>query len=172
MVQHGLRKDPTTMYDAFGPVLGRIPSGLFILSARGPGGEETAMLASWVQQASFAPPAVTVAVNAKRYLREWLVPGATAALSLIGETQKSVLGHFGKGFDPGEPAFEGIAIDRSPAGQAVLQDALGWIEGEVTAAIDAGDHHVILLKLTAAAEGPRLAAERPWVHVRKNGLHY
>ena len=49
--------------DAIGPVLGRTPSGVFILTASSGDGQETGMLASWVQQASFDPPAITVAVN-------------------------------------------------------------------------------------------------------------
>src|SRR3954470_14756244 len=55
-----------------GAVLGRTPSGLFVISAADADGRETAMLASWVQQASFSPPMVTVALNRKRYLNDWL----------------------------------------------------------------------------------------------------
>jgi flavin reductase (DIM6/NTAB) family NADH-FMN oxidoreductase RutF len=153
-------------------VLGRIPSGIFILTARNKLGQETGMLASWVQQAAFEPPAVTVAVNCKRYLNDWLTSGSIVALSLVGETQKKLLGHFGRGFEPGEPAFENLDIQRSPAGLPVLADSLGWLEGAVESSIDAGDHRVYFVKLTAAGEGPRLASETPYVHVRKNGLGY
>src|SRR5262249_58775319 len=83
---------------AIGAVLGRTPSGLFILTARGPDGTETGMLASWVQQASFEPPTMTVAVNRKRYIIDWLQTGSVIALSLFGESNKSLLGHFGRGF--------------------------------------------------------------------------
>ena len=158
--------------ETIGPVLGQIPSGLAILSAQNGQGDETGMLASWIQQAAFDPPAMTVAVNSKRYLHEWLQPGSPLAVSLVGETQKSLLGHFGKGFDPGAPAFEGQRIERSPAGLPVLSDALGWLEGTVSGSIPAGDHTVYLVTLTAAAQGPRLGEERPWVHIRKNGLGY
>ncbi len=37
-------------------VLGRIPSGIFVLTVGDDTGRETGMLASWVQQASFDPP--------------------------------------------------------------------------------------------------------------------
>ena len=53
--------DPTTQ--AIGAVLGRVPSGVFILTASDGQGKETGMLASWVQQAGFDPPCDTVAVN-------------------------------------------------------------------------------------------------------------
>jgi flavin reductase (DIM6/NTAB) family NADH-FMN oxidoreductase RutF len=160
------------MSDSIGPVLGQVPSGIFILTAQGPDGAETGMLASWVQQASFDPPAITVAVNQKRYLNDWLSAGSTAAVSVVGETQKGLLGQFGKGFDPGEPAFDGIKTARSPAGLPVLPDSLGWLEGTVESATSAGDHVIYILRLTAAGAGSRLGQERPWVHIRKNGLGY
>ncbi len=153
-------------------MLGRIPSGLFVLTARSPSGEETGMLASWVQQAGFEPPSLTVGINAKRYLKDWLVPGASVALSQLGETQKSLLAHFGKGFEPDEPAFNGLETLKTPAGLTALSDSLGWIEGQVEGVLPAGDHDVVLIQVTAGGTGARHASEKPWVHLRKNGLKY
>jgi flavin reductase (DIM6/NTAB) family NADH-FMN oxidoreductase RutF len=113
-----------------------------------------------------------VAVNRKRYLADWLTAGVPVALSLLGETQKKLLGHFGKGFEPGEPAFAGLETMQTPSGLMVLADCLGWLEGQVAGELDAGDHQVALVQLTAAYVGPRHADERPWVHLRKNGLNY
>lgn len=155
-----------------GPVLGRIPSGVFILSARSPAGEETGMLASWLQQASFEPPAVTLAVNKKRYLNDWLQPGAFVALSLVGETQKQLLGHFGKGFEPGQPAFEGQLTEQTPAGITVLAEALGWMEGKISNSIDAGDHQVYVVNITDGKAFEKLSTEKPFVHIRKTGFGY
>ncbi|MGH7200022.1 MAG: flavin reductase family protein, partial [Planctomycetaceae bacterium] len=64
-----------------GPVLGRTPSGVFILSVSDGDGRETGMLASWVQQAAFDPPMLTVAVNRARYLHDWLSRAPRMALS-------------------------------------------------------------------------------------------
>jgi flavin reductase (DIM6/NTAB) family NADH-FMN oxidoreductase RutF len=158
--------------DAIGAVLGRIPSGLYILTARSADGRETGMLASWVQQASFEPPAVTVAVNRKRYLHDWLRTAPAVVLNLIGETQKQYLSQFGRGFPEGEPAFGGISLSRSPGGLPVLADALGWLEGTAGQPIDAGDHLIYVVRITAAGRGPRADAEEPWVHLRRNGFGY
>jgi flavin reductase (DIM6/NTAB) family NADH-FMN oxidoreductase RutF len=160
------------MNETIGAVLGQIPSGLFILSARNSQGDETGMLASWVQQAAFDPPAITVAVNRQRYLHDWLVPGAAIALSQVAESQKQLLGHFGRGFEPGVPAFEKIDILRTPRNLAVLADAIGWMEGTIASSVDAADHTVYLVQLSTAGAGKRFAQERPWVHIRKNGLSY
>lgn len=153
-------------------VLGRIPSGLFILSARNTAGDETGLLASWVQQAGFDPPAFTVAVNKKRYLNEWLASSSRLAVSAVGETQKDLLGHFGRGFEPGVPAFEGLAIARTRDGLPVLTDCLGWMAGEVTGSLDTGDHMIYAVQITETSSGTRLDSEKPWVHLRKNGLNY
>ncbi|MCA9074091.1 MAG: flavin reductase family protein [Planctomycetaceae bacterium] len=153
-------------------VLGRIPSGLFILTAKNADGDETGLLASWVQQAGFDPPMVTVAVNQSRYLNDWLAESPRVAISVVGESQKQYLGHFGRGFEPGESAFEGLDIARTSYGLSVLADCLGWLAGDVTGSLDAGDHRVYAVRVTESSGGPRLADEKPWVHLRKNGLGY
>jgi flavin reductase (DIM6/NTAB) family NADH-FMN oxidoreductase RutF len=167
-----MSNDVTVHRDTIGPVLGRTPSGLFILTARGPDGTETGMLASWVQQASFDPPMMTVAVNRKRYLNDWLTSGAAVALNLLGESHKSLLGHFARGFEPGAPAFEGIAVVRTPGGNPALAAALGWLEGRVVGRLETGDHVVYSVELSAAGSGSALETEKPWVHIRKNGFNY
>jgi flavin reductase (DIM6/NTAB) family NADH-FMN oxidoreductase RutF len=157
---------------AIGAVLGRTPSGLYILTARGPDGAETGMLASWVQQAAFDPPALTVAVRRGRYLHEWLASNPDVVLNQLGESHKRLLGHFGKGFEPHEKAFEGLNTRRAPNGLTVLADALGWLEGRVAGHLDTGDHVLYLVRLTGGGEGPHWDAERPFVHLRKNGFNY
>jgi flavin reductase (DIM6/NTAB) family NADH-FMN oxidoreductase RutF len=158
--------------EAIGPVLGRIPSGLSILTARDGQVQETGMLASWVQQASFDPPVITVAVQKKRYLNDWLIEGTHVAVCLLGESNGSYLKHFGKGFEPGEPAFDGLDIARSSAGLPVLTDTLGYLEGRISGKMEPGDHIVYSVELTAASIGPLLESEKPFVHIRKNGLGY
>ena len=160
------------MLEQIAAVLGRSPRGLFIITARHPSGLETGLLASWVQQASFEPPAVTVAVNQKRYLNAWLSEQPHLAINLIGESQKQFLSHFGKGFEPDEPAFNGLSIGRSPCGLPVLSDALGWMTGTIQGELEAGDHRIYLVQLAAAGVGSALTTEKPWVHIRKNGLGY
>jgi flavin reductase (DIM6/NTAB) family NADH-FMN oxidoreductase RutF len=157
---------------AIGAVLGRTPSGLFILTARAADGRETGLLASWVQQAAFDPPMVTVAVNRKRFLHEWLAAAPQVVLNLVGEGQKQFLKHFGAGFGPDEPAFEGLSLARSPGGLPVLTDALGYLEGRIAGQVEAGDHVVYVVEIVAAAEGAGLAAASPWVHIRKSGFGY
>ena len=157
---------------AIAHVLGRVPSGIWILTVRDQSGRETGMLTSWVQQASFEPPMVTVAVNRERFINDWLRETGGAALSLLGESHKQFMVHFGRGFEPHEEAFEDINISRGLMGIPVLTDAIGYMEGNITASFPAGDHIIYLLEILEAGIGPGLGMERPMVHIRKNGFRY
>ena len=152
----------------FAEALGRVPSGLFIVTVRHEE-QETGMLASWIMQAGFEPPAVTIAVRRDRYLADWLSNGTPLVVNIIADNDKSLLKQFGKGFAPGEPAFDGVEITRSPQNMAILAAALGHLECEVTGNLDTGDHRIVVAKVV----GGRMAREgSPAVHVRKNGLRY
>ena len=156
---------------ASGRSWGRIPSAVAIVTVGDGAERETGMLASWVQQASFDPPMVTLAVNSKRYLNDWLQSGASVAINVIGEGGGAFLKHFGKGFEPDEPAFEGLDTQSAANGRTVLNGALGYLEGTVAGATPAGDHVIYLVELTDAGPAPAEGA-RPMVHIRKSGFHY
>lgn len=148
--------------------LGRIPSGIFVLTARR-GEQTTGMLASWVMQSSFEPPTFTVAVQRERPIAEWLRTGAEVALNVLADDEKDMISHFGRGFGPNEPAFRGVALLEGEAGAPVLADALAYLYGKVQGTIRAGDHDVFVVR----ASGGRLLREgAPMIHVRKNGLRY
>ena len=155
-----------------GPVLGKIPSGVFILTAQNGNGLETGMLASWVQQSSFDPPTMTVAVNKKRYLNDWIKESSDLAVSFVAESEKQFLSHFGKGFEPEEPAFEGLATEKTSTGLTVLNSSLGWLAGRVRSSVDAGDHTVYVVEVTEGKPGESISTAKPFVHLRKNGFGY
>lgn len=144
--------------------LGRIPSGLFIVAWR-EGTDDRCMLASWVMQAGFAPPQVSVAVATSRDLVAALDRGAAFAVSVLAESQRALLARFGK---PAPDAFAGLAIHRTATGVAVLADAAAWLDCRPTARAAHGDHVVVLAEVVAGAG----TGAEPAVHVRKNGLRY
>ena len=91
--------------------LGRLPSGLFVLTARH-GEAETGMLASWVQQCSFEPPQISVALQRDRPVLSWLTAGAAFTLNILDDSQTDMIAHFGRGFALDEPAFMGLDVER------------------------------------------------------------
>ena len=55
--------------EGIGAALGKIPSGVFIATSI-QDGEEVGMLASFVEQAGFNPPMITVAIGVDRRLNQ------------------------------------------------------------------------------------------------------
>ena len=43
------------------------------------------MLASWVQQAGFDPPAITVAIKKGRYVVDWINDGAPFVVNVLSD---------------------------------------------------------------------------------------
>jgi flavin reductase (DIM6/NTAB) family NADH-FMN oxidoreductase RutF len=155
--------------ESLAAALGRVPSGLFVVTARD-GDRETGMLASWVQQCSFDPPQVSVAVRKGRYILDWLADDAAFVVNVIPEGAKALVAHFGKGFEPGEPAFEGLKVRRDAETPPVLLTAHAYLACEVVTRVDAAGDHVLVIGNVIA--GAVLHDGKPTVHVRKNGLKY
>jgi flavin reductase (DIM6/NTAB) family NADH-FMN oxidoreductase RutF len=152
----------------YAPALGRVPSGLFVLTCRS-GDVDTGLLTSWVQQCSFEPPLLSVAIRRGRDIATMLSEGAVFALNILAEGQKELLGHFGKGLELEQVPRAQERIERTPGRAAVLREALGVLHCQVATRLDAGDHHLLLARVTA---GVLHSEDRPMVHIRKNGLNY
>ena len=154
---------------SFQPVLGRVPSGIFILTI-GTGPRATGMLSSWVMQAGFEPPMISVAVKQGRYVCDWITAGEPFVLNLVGESQQELMKHFARGFEPGSPAFEGLAITHCARGVPVLKESLGHLECEPVRHIDSGDHRIFVANVVRGKLND--ADVTPMVHIRKSGAKY
>lgn len=163
--------------EAVGAALGRIPSGLFVVTWRSQiddNATDRAMLASWVMQGGFVPPLITIAVGSARELLAAIDQCTPFVVNVLGESQRSLVGRFGKPAAEGDDPFAGMAITRSPSGIAVIADGIAWLECQaVTQAGGSGgqmgDHVIILARVLAGGTG---AEQAPLVHVRRNGLRY
>ncbi|MGL4514958.1 MAG: flavin reductase family protein [Lacipirellulaceae bacterium] len=161
--------DSTTTPESIPLALGRVASGVYVLTI-GAGDSATGMLASWVMQAGFDPPMVTVALGAGRHVAERLGAGEPFVLNVIGAEQSIFLKHFGKGFAPGAAAFEGVAAGPGANGAPVLADAIAALECLPTGESFASeDHRVFLARVTA---GALRSDDAPMTHVRKRGDRY
>jgi flavin reductase (DIM6/NTAB) family NADH-FMN oxidoreductase RutF len=150
--------------------LGRVPSGLFVVTARNANGEETAFLASWVMQAGFDPPALSVAVGKDRAALDFVREGGSSfAVSVIADAEKGQVGPFARGVAPGKDALADLPVERTANGQAAVQGCLAWMECRTLSAAASGDHFVVVGEIVAARGGRE---DAPAVHLRKNGLGY
>ena len=126
------------------------------------------MLASWVMQAGFEPPMISIALHKDRPLAEWLAGGTHFIVNLLAEEQTSLVRHFSRERAAGT-ALDGVPLHRTAAGLPAIDGAVGYLECEPTGKIDSGDHYVFLARVLA---GHLSTGIRPMVHVRKNGLKY
>src|SRR5438105_3739145 len=135
-----------------GQALGRIPSGLYILTVQH-GDRSTGMLASWVQQAGFEPPMLTAAIRRDRHVADWVAASGKFALSQLAVGSKALIRHFGRGFEPDAPAFEGVALrhDAHAQGGPVLAAALAYLDAEVAGEFATGDHRIFVARVIDGA---------------------
>jgi flavin reductase (DIM6/NTAB) family NADH-FMN oxidoreductase RutF len=152
----------------FAAALGRIPSGLFILTVRR-GESETGLLVSWVQQCSFEPPLITLVLKRGRYIGDWIQQGGSFTLNILDEAQSDMIGHFGRGFEEGAAAFDGLDIERRPDAAPILAESLAYLDCRLVMRHAAGDHDIYLCEVI---HGELRGDGRPMVHVRKSGTHY
>lgn len=148
--------------------LGRIVSGMFVVTARR-GHAETGMLASWVQQCSFDPPQVSVALKKGREIADWLPEGAVFIVNILDDTQTDMIIHFGRGFSNKEEAFTDVEVRRIDSNPPILNDALAFLECRVAGRYSTGDHELVIGRVMA---GRLLDEGHPMIHIRKSGAHY
>jgi len=152
-----------------GKAIGRIPSGVYILTARLEN-RRGAILASWVQQASFEPPTLSVALAKGRPIGESIRASKQFALSILPDDDKSLMKHYARPIADDADAFAGVNVIDSPSGLPVLADALAWLECRVLSECDFGaDHNLLICQIIA---GSILKDGKPFMHVRGNGFHY
>jgi len=149
--------------------IGAIPSGLFILTARNDD-HRTGMLASWVQQVSFQPPMVSVAVAKGRLILPVISGSRRFGLCQLPQNEKLIMRKFAGGIKDHEDPFLGMEMRNNTATHLpILANVLAYLECELTCHIDAeGDHDLFIGHVIA---GEFLGGE-PHVHLRKNGFTY
>ncbi|MEB3355070.1 MAG: diflavin flavoprotein [Cyanobacteriota bacterium] len=156
--------------------LGRLSGGLYVVTARqsdGEGGTRSgAMVASWVSQASFEPPGITVAVAKDRAIEALLQVGDRFVLNILGEdNHQQLLRHFLKRFPPGADRFAGVStLDGVAAGGPVLGDALAFLGCRVAQRLEGPDHWIIYAEVEEGNVSDTEASTA--VHHRKVGNHY
>jgi flavorubredoxin/flavin reductase (DIM6/NTAB) family NADH-FMN oxidoreductase RutF len=150
--------------------LGRISSGLYIITAR-KGDLTGAMLASWVMQASFKPLGFTIAVAKDRAIESLMQVGDRFVLNVLEEGNHSdLMKHFLKRFTPGADRFAGVKTYSAENGSPILADALAYLECEVTSRMEQSDHWIVYSTVNAGrvSKADALTA----VHHRKLGNYY
>ncbi|MBD2440309.1 diflavin flavoprotein [Nostoc sp. FACHB-110] len=150
--------------------VGRIVGSLCVLTAKQED-RASAMLASWVAQASFNPPGLTIAVAKERAVESLTHSGNEFVLNILKEgSHIGLMKHFLKPFGPGEDRFAGVATEEGANGSPILADALAYLECKVQHRMESGDHWLVY----ATVENGKVLNQDgvTAVHHRKSATHY
>ncbi|MBV9388300.1 MAG: diflavin flavoprotein [Chroococcidiopsidaceae cyanobacterium CP_BM_ER_R8_30] len=150
--------------------LGRISGGLYIITAK-KGDITSAMLASWVSQASFQPLGLTIAVAKDRAIESLMQVGDRFVLNVLEEgNYQALMKHFLKRFAPGADRFAGVKTQPAQNGSPILTDALAYMECKVESRMELSDHWIVYSTVDdgRVSKPDALTA----VHHRKIGNYY
>ena len=149
--------------------VGKIPSGLFILTVS-EGARREGFLASWIQQASFQPLMLTMAVKADRPVLELLQRVGRFCVNVVGHRNNGLLKPFWGAAREGVNPLDAVKTSVSERGNVILADALAALECEMRGFSRPGDHAVVFGEIVEAALlNPE---DKPMTHVRKTGAAY
>jgi len=154
---------------AIGAALGRIPSGLFILTSQH---EEyrQGMLCSWVQQVCFEPPMVCVAIAKGRSIMPLVSESRQFALCQLADQDRVLMRKFASDQSGNDDPFLGFELlPTTLPNLPVFKQAMSHLECELACHLDVeGDHDLFVGRVV----GGHLGEGEPHVHLRKNGFNY
>ncbi|MAE58614.1 MAG: hypothetical protein CME69_07015 [Halobacteriovorax sp.] len=150
--------------------VGHIPSGLFIVCSND-GNTKDGYLASWVQQVSFSPLMVAVAIGKGRPGYDHIMSGETFTINIVGKHDMNYLKHFWSGYSPEENPFNGtLDISETENGGVILNGAKSTIECRMVSNTEPGDHEIVFAEVINSYVQNEEAEVK--THVRKSGLDY
>lgn len=143
--------DPKT----FRTVLGHYPTGVCVITSIEGEGRPIGMSVGSFTSVSLDPP--LVAFFPGRQSASWCRIRATGrfCVNILGDRQQALSRRFAT---PAEDKFAGIAHRISDMGLPILDGVVAWIDCELYAVHEAGDHDIALGRVAALAAEP---AARP-----------
>jgi flavin reductase (DIM6/NTAB) family NADH-FMN oxidoreductase RutF len=103
-----------------------------------------AFTAAWVMQTSFDPLLIALSVNPQNTSYPLLHAGGGFALSVLRRGQLDLARHFGTLSGRDEDKLAGIGWRPGRSGAPILEDALAYLDCELTTSLRAGDHEIVV----------------------------
>lgn len=149
--------------------LGRVSGGLYVVTAA-QGTATSAMVASWVAQASFEPLGFTVAIAKDRAIESLMQVGDEFVLNCLPEEGfEPIMKHFLIRFPPGADRFEGVEWAPASCGAPILKEAAAYMECTVVSRMEAADHWIVYSEVR---DGKVFKDEKTATHHRKVASYY
>lgn len=121
--------------------IGRVIGSLCVITAN-QGGAPFGILTSWVSQATFTPPGITISIPKDR--AEGVLDQADTPFVLnILKEGRNVRRNFLRATAPGEDRFAELGTETASNGCPILLDALAYLECKVESRMNCGDHWLL-----------------------------
>lgn len=143
----------------FRAVLGRLASGISVVTTVGRDGRDHGMTVSALTSLSLEPPLVLLCVDKTATMHPHLVPGSHFAVNLLSLGQDSLSQRFAQTIDD---RFEGVAFTRDATGCALIDHALAHLECAMWAQHEGGDHTIFVGRVLRAVASDA----QPLLHYR------
>ncbi|HVF12949.1 MAG TPA: flavin reductase family protein [Acidimicrobiales bacterium] len=128
----------------FRQVLGHFATGVTVVTGLDTAGPVGLAVNSFTS-VSLDPPLVAISVNRTSSTWPRIRTSGRFTVNILSADQEAVSRRFASGGD----RFEGVGWRRSPSGSPVLDGALAWIDATVEAEHDAGDHLLVVGRVSA-----------------------
>lgn len=144
---------------AFRDAMALFPTGVTLVTVRGPDGEDQAITANSVTSVSLDPLLLLVCVEHASRLHDVVLAAGRFGVSMLGVGGEPISRKLARRGHDTDGALAGVPHHRGPhTGALLLDDALATFECVTTAAHPGGDHTVLIAEVLAV-EMPRPEAE-------------
>jgi flavin reductase (DIM6/NTAB) family NADH-FMN oxidoreductase RutF len=144
-----------------------IPYGLYVLTARTDDGVSAATV-SWLTQASFEPPRITVMLGNDTGIWYRVRESGSFVVNVVGSGQKQLASQFFRKVEPEGDTLGGSTFHEGVTGAPILDLVPAYLECRVSQVIDAGDHTLFLADVIEAG----VQSDLPAIDLKETGWHY
>ncbi|MGI8791756.1 MAG: flavin reductase family protein [Acidimicrobiales bacterium] len=134
-------------------VLWSLPSGLYVVGSRD-GERRNAMTLNWATQVSFEPKLFGIGVEKPAFTHELISASGIFTVNVIAREDRAIVRKFTKPVevDLGASTLNGFPFhDGAATGAPVLDQAVAYVECNVTQEIDCGGHTFFIGEIANAA---------------------
>lgn len=136
--------------DGFLEALGRLPSAVVVVATPLGPGRFRAMTASSFISASLDPPLVLVSLERTATTRDAIQEAGVFSASVLSDRQEFIAERFAGRAPAADAGWRDIPHRPGTTGLPLLEGAIAWFECQLERMEPAGDHDLVLGRVTAA----------------------
>ena len=134
---------PDEIATGFRAAMRRVAATVHVVTIR-VGDTPMGMTATAVSSLALTPPSLLVCVNQSARMHSPMADVRRFCVNVLAEDQTALSSAFARS---GTDKFAGVPWTPSPHGSPVLDDVVAWIDGELWAEYDGGDHTIVVARV-------------------------